>query len=95
MSFFSIGPLAQLVEQQAFNLLVLRSSRRRPTILCFAGYTADSSFFQALISIIKDFGVGSGAIIYTTAKIHRKTRVVCHYSKQQKNDDKTSLLIGR
>jgi hypothetical protein len=27
----SIGSLAQSVEQQAFNLLVLRSNRRRPT----------------------------------------------------------------
>jgi hypothetical protein len=32
----ALGSLAQSVEQQAFNLLVLRSNRRRPTYISFA-----------------------------------------------------------
>ena len=44
----SCGPLAQLVEQLAFNQLVERSSRSRPTIYTKKGEPSGSPFFMSV-----------------------------------------------
>ena len=47
------GPLAQPVEQQTFNLLVVRSNRTRPTIKSSAQPILASAFFSAVPEFVR------------------------------------------
>jgi hypothetical protein len=69
-SFRSNGSLAQSVEQQAFNLLVLRSNRRRPIKFFFATSLLSSFLYSPLAPIFCCFAAFKQAYSPYSAALH-------------------------